>query len=256
MALSGGLNRERAGMALSSRRTVAASRLKTKFGTQSILLLLIVFSRQKAMAQSTQSQWWPEFETYINLDSQFRLRYMVSAATDASTFRSSETGPTLDITLKPILRAGVQRNDEATRKYLTFGIGYRYLTNSNKASENRGILELTPRFYLPWKVLASDRSRFDLRWTSGNFLWRYRNRLTFERTLKVKSFRFTPYAREEIFYDSRSSIWNRFTYSFGATVPVHRRFDIRLYYQRVNTRRSFPSSVNALGLTVSLYFRQ
>ena len=39
---------------------------------------------------------------------------------------------------------------------------------------------MTSRFPVSTKVLITDRNRFDLDWKSGEFTWRYRNRLQVE----------------------------------------------------------------------------
>jgi hypothetical protein len=117
------------------------------------------------------------------------------------------------------------------------------------------VLQLTPRLLLPWSLLVSNRNRADLRVISGNFSWRYRNRLTFERTFKIKSVSLTPYAQGEVSYDSRYNAWTQNSYEFGATFPVHRRIEFAPYYQRQNESRSSPPHVNVVGITMSLYFR-
>jgi hypothetical protein len=227
----------------------------TERGTHVFLLvLLIALLCQSATAQSSQDQFWPEIDSYIKLDSRMRLMFMASRTTDGSTYESAQIGPNLDITLRPIRLVSVESNDSSKRQYLTFGIGYRYLRNLDKPSENRMILELTPRYYLPWGILASDRNRFELRIISGNFTWRYRNRLTLERSFNIKSLRLTPYAQGEVYYYSQYGLWNKDSYAFGMTFPVHRRLEIKPYFQHDNDSRSSTPHVNALGLTLYLYF--
>ena len=97
-------------------------------------------------------------------------------------------------------RADVYRN-----RYLTFRAGYRYrtsLTPGASVSENRGIVEVTPRYLLPWQLVVSDRNRGEFRFVKGQtFSTRYRNRLQLERDIKYGTFVFTPYVYDEIFYD-------------------------------------------------------
>jgi hypothetical protein len=156
-----------------------------------------------AKAQSSQSEFWPEVDTYAKLDSRMRLMLIASRTTDGSTYNSAEIGPNLDITLKPIRRTRVQSNDSSKRQYLTFGVGYRYLSNLDKSSENRLILELAPRYDLPWGILASDRNRFEPRYISDALTWRYRNRLNLERSFNIKFLGFTPYAQGEVYHYSQ-----------------------------------------------------
>lgn len=217
-----------------------------------------LLGEQRLQAQTTQSEWWPEVDTYVKLNDELRLKFAAARATDGSTYNSTDVGAGLEITLKPILREKIKRKmeslDEAKRKYLTFGIGYRYYHNLDKPSENRVELELTPRYFLPWSILLSDRNRADLRVIRGNFSWRYRNRLTLERSFRIKSFRLIPFARGEVYYDSRYSIWNKNSYAFGAGFPIGKRIELEPYYQHDNDSRASVQHVNALGFTVYLYF--
>jgi hypothetical protein len=208
-----------------------------------------------AQAQNSQDEWSPEIDTYVQLNSYMRLMFVASRSTDGSTNDSFQFGPNLDITFKPILRNRVRSNDSSKQQYVTFRVGYQYLDNVGKPNENRVVLQLTPRVPLPWSLLLSDRNRADLRVISGNFSWRYRNRLTLERTFKIKSVWLTPYAQGEIFYDSRYATWTRNSYEFGVTFPVRRRIELAPYYQRENDSRSSPPHTNIVGLTMSLYFR-
>jgi hypothetical protein len=75
------------------------------------------------------------------------------------------------------------------------------------------------------EVLVSDRSRMDLRSIEGTFSWRYRNRLTVEREFSAGRFRFTPYARGEIYYDSRHDKVSRTALIAGSSFPITRRFE-------------------------------
>jgi len=166
-----------------------------------------------------------------------------------------EIGPNIEFSLKPLLRRRLRSNDAAAHKYLTFRAGYRYIVTTDKPSEHRVLLEATPRFPLPWALLLSDRHGAELRVIERQFSWRYRNRLSLERSFHVKRMPVTPFVRGEIFYDSRFERWNQNSYSVGASFPVRQRLDLAPFYEHRNTSRSSPAHVNALGLTVSLYFR-
>jgi hypothetical protein len=249
------MHRKEAGVVFSMKRTSVTSPWNVKRGAQLMFLAsLLALSRPHAKAQSSQNQFWPQVNTYIKLDSRMRLMFMASRTKDGSTYNSAEFGPNLDITLKPIRRVRVQSNDSSKRTYLKFGVGYRYLKNLDKPNENRVLFELTPRYYLPLGILASDRNRFELRIISGDLTWRYRNRLTLERSFNIKSLRLTPYAQGEVYYFSQYGLWNKDSYAFGVVFPVHRQFEIKPYFQHDNDSRSSTPHVNALGLTLYLYF--
>jgi len=207
-------------------------------------------------AQSSQAEWWPEIDTYVELNQRMRLMFEVARTTDGESYDSADIGPTLEITLKPILRRRIETNNSAKQKYLTLGVGYRYLPTLDKPSENRIELDLTPRYIFPKSILLSNRNRGELRDIGGKYSWRYRPRLTLERNFKIKAMSFAPYAEGELYYDSRYGIWNKNKYEFGVTLPVRRRLDVRPYYAHSNDSRSSIPHVNAAGLTLSLYFRK
>ena len=84
-------------------------------------------------------------------------------------------------------------------------IGYRYMPTyaSDDPGREPGLLEGTARYPLVRGVLVSNRNRVDFRVIDGDYSWRYRNRLSFERELSLGPVRLNPYARAEVFYDSR-----------------------------------------------------
>lgn len=238
---------------------VAASRMRF-LPALAVVILFQAVTCPAAHAQSSGSpgpqwEWWPEYDTYVRLNDSVSLMLEASRTTDGQSFKSAEIGPTLYFTLKPILRRKLDSNDPSKRKYLTFGAGYRYIPAVNNPDENRAELEFTPRYYFPGRFLLSNRNRFDLREIGGSFSWRYRPRLTLERSCRVLAVSFSPYAQGELFYDSRYGIWNKNIWEFGVIFSAGRRLDVKPYYAHSNDSRSSISHVNAAGLTVSLYFR-
>jgi hypothetical protein len=146
--------------------------------------------------------------------------------------------------------------NEAKKNLLVFGVGYRYLAGINQAPENRIEIDFTPQFRLPLGIQAGDRSRIDLRFIEGSdFSWRYRNRISLQRTFKVRRFALSPYAQGEFCHSSGSGSWNKTTFQFGADFPFRKHFDFELYYEHDNNVGSTPNQVNAFGLTSYIYFR-
>jgi hypothetical protein len=182
--------------------------------------------------------------------------FLVSRSNDGSTLNSLQFGPNLDINFRPLRRRKLRTNDSSKGNFLTFRIGYQYLNNVSNPNENRVQLGLTSRFHLPWSLELSERNRFDLRVISDQFSWRYRNRLTLEKSFSIKSFSFSPYARGEIYYDSQSGTWSKNTYSFGAAFPIRKRLELEVYYERENTTGGSPPHVNGIGTTLSVHFRR
>ena len=210
---------------------------------------------QVATAQSSNFQWWPEWDTYVSLNSRTRVSFTVSRKDDGLTPGSVQIGPNIDLSVKPLLRRRLRTNDESAYKYLSFGAGYRYIVTVDNPSEHRVLLEATPRFPLPLMLLLSDRQRADLRVINGQFSWRYRNRLMVERSFKIKHLSLTPFARGELLYNSHYDLWNQNSYSFGTTIPIRHRLDLEPFYEHRNNSQSSPQHIDALGFTISLYLR-
>jgi hypothetical protein len=203
-----------------------------------------------ARAQQTQAEWLPEIDTYVNITDRYRLMFVAARSTDANTVNSAQFGPNLDINFRPLRRRVLHTNDSTNNSFVTFRTGYQYIKNFGKPNENRVQFALTSRFHLPWSMELAERNRFDLRIINDQFSWRYRNRLTLARSFTIKSFRFSPYARGEIYYYSTTGTWSKNTYSFGATFPVRKRFELEGYYERENTTGGVPPHVNGIGMTL------
>lgn len=219
-----------------------------------LLVGLTVVPVELASAQNTQSQWWPELDTYLRVNQKTRLSLFAKRSTDGNNYDSVAIGPNLDFYLKR-LRKRMRSNDASKDRFLVFRIGYRYVGNADGPSENRGIVETTGRTLLPWSMLLSDRNRADLRWVSGSaFNWRYRNRLTLERSFRIGPAAFTPYLRGEIYYVSRTSAWSKNSYSLGLEIPLRRRMQVESYFEHDNQSRTSPQHVNAVGLKFQLFF--
>jgi hypothetical protein len=212
----------------------------------------------RCAAQDT-AQFWPEIDTYVNLNSHTRLFFISAASVDPGSGEvEGEFGPNFDFYIRPFLRPRLRDMDPAKSKLLTFRIGYRYLPviEGNGPNENRPIAELTGRFKLPLAVLLSDRSRFDFRFVSGQpFSWRYRNRVTLERNFEIRKYTFTPYLRGEFFYDSREGKIDKTAFSVGSTFPLTKRTELEVYYEDRRDSSSTPNTdTRAAGVALGLYF--
>jgi hypothetical protein len=148
--------------------------------------------------------------------------------------------------------------DPAKSRLFTVRVGYRYLPTfrGSSPSENRPIVELTGRFNLLANILLSDRSRFDFRFVDGqSFSWRYRNRLTLERNLEIRKYTFTPYARGELYYDSRYDKIAKNALTFGSTFPLTKRTELEVYYEDQRDSSSPPNyHTRGAGVALGLYF--
>jgi hypothetical protein len=147
--------------------------------------------------------------------------------------------------------------DPDNESRLVFAGGYQYLwteTEGSATTENRLGLQVTPRAP-PWaRWLLADRNRFEFRWVNGKYSSRYRNQFEVQRDLLIDGFRFTPYASVEVFYDLEKGIFDQEWYAVGIQWPVRRILNLQAYYLLQHST-SAPETVNVLGLTATLYFR-
>jgi hypothetical protein len=221
-------------------------------------VLLVVSFGIPAGAQS--NQIWPETGTYLKLTDQMRFYFLATTVKENLTSTEGELGPNFDFYLKPLRklkRFGPFRLDESRNRLLMMRAGYRYLPtfSGEGPNENRGVLEATFRYPLTLGFQVSDRHRMDLRWISGDFSWRYRNRLTIERDCTVGWLKFTPYARGEIYYDNRYDKLSRNSLIGGSTFPLTRHIELEGYFEHQNdSGGSSNRTVNAVGVVLNLYF--
>jgi hypothetical protein len=222
--------------------------------------MLLALAATPCLAQGQDTvQGWPELDVYANLTPRTRLYFIAALSNDHDTRdQQGEFGPNFDYFLRPMARRRLRDKDPAKSKFLTLRAGYRYLPVLRGPGENehRPIVELTPRYYLPWDILLSDRSRMELRYFETKpFSWRYRNRLTLERGVSLGKYEFTPYLRGEIFYDSRYGSVAKNIFTAGSVFPLTKRSEIEFFYedQRDSSQRPL-SHARGLGIVLTLYF--
>jgi hypothetical protein len=158
-------------------------------GIVSVFLLLSLPSEAQTV------QVWPEISTYVKLNSDVRLYFIATTTRENGQGSSGEIGPNVDFYLKPLLkleRVTVFQLDQSKSRPLLLRLGYRYLPSTDGPSEQRGVIEATGRYPLTSGFVLSDRNRADLRFINGEFSWRYRNRLTVEKTVSILSYHFSP----------------------------------------------------------------
>lgn len=229
-----------------------------------LILLLVALSSQAIQAQeaTTHEEVWPEIDVYIHLKPKIRLFFLgtVSKSVEDGELRNSQA-------YEAQIGAHI---DYIPNKHVILRTGYRYGSavgsNSDPFKEHRFLTEQTLRTMLPGDLLLSDRNRQDFRFVNGDFSFRYRNRVTVEREFHVFRKRsLTPYISGEIFYDTRTSAWNRNRYAVGVQTSLRRgplvkmllhkrQIILDIYYMRQNDSRSDSPHVNALGAALAFYF--
>lgn len=222
--------------------------------------VLILSSGIPARAQTTPV--WPEVDAYVTLNDKVRVFFLATTVQENRVSTEAEFGVNVDLQLKPIRRqihTLVFRLDESKNRLLLVRAGYRYLPSyTGGPNEHRGVLEATPRYPLIGllgHVLVSDRNRVDFRLIEGEYSWRYRNRLSVERELSIGRVRVGPYARFELYYDSRFDKWSRSEWMLGSSFPVTRHWEVEAYYDYQNDTSESPSrQTRALGAVTTFYF--
>lgn len=223
-------------------------------------LLFVGTSIIPAAGQSTGSELRPELGFYVQQGQLIRIEFVDSASGNQTTNQwQGRFDFYVRTALKPVFRRELRDQPDVYRnKYLTMRAGYRYvkgLTNGDSTSENRGILEVTSRYLLPWQLAISDRNRGEFRFIKGQgFSIRYRNRLLLERDIQSRWLGFTPYIYDEIFYDTRYDQWTPNRYGGGLQFPAGPHMVLEPYYFRQNGGHSNPPHLNVFAFTWSLYF--
>lgn len=206
-----------------------------------------------AAAQTTQQQFWPETDFYYQFKPRVRGDFIAARSQDPGDNDSVEMGPDIDFYFKRFVKPPIKTNNTAAGQFLAFRAGYHYL--AGQTPENRGIAQGTVRAPIFWSMELSNRNRIDLRWVQNEpFSWRYRNRLTLERSFQIKRVRLTPYIDGEIIWSSSTRSWTQNLFDIGTVFPIKKWLEFTPYYQRNNRTGSSSTHTNAFGFTTGFYF--
>lgn len=209
-------------------------------------------------ARAQDPQFLPEIDAHLKLNSYVRTYLQAKDDRDGGDPPQFTFGPSIQFYLKPLLKlekiTAFDLNDAKTRP-LVLETGYRYITSPNTPPENR--MEAIATFHFPLKAgfLVSDRNRADLDWKNGSFTWRYRNKLTIERTFSIHSYHLIPYVAAEPFYESQYQKWSTTDLYAGCLFPVGKHVQFNIYYQHENNTGKSPNTQqNYIGLALYLFF--
>jgi hypothetical protein len=221
-----------------------------------VWMLIACFACPLIHAQGT--QFLPEVDGYLTLTSKIRAYLQAKDDREGGDPTQFTFGPSLQVYLKPLIRlkrVTVFDLDDAKSRPLVFETGYRIITAPNTPDENRLIEAVTFQFPITGKLLLADRNRADLDWKNGTFTWRYRNRLTLQRTFSVGSFHFIPYVAAEPFYESQYKKWSATDLYAGSLFPLGKHVEFNLYYEHENDTSKKPNrQTNFVGLAAYFYF--
>ena len=221
-----------------------------------IMALLFTSAGMPALAQSV--QFLPETDAHLTLNSFMRTYLQAKDDRDEGASDQFSIGPSLQFYLRPLLTLKKITSfdlDDSKPRPLVLETGYRSVTAPNALPINRMQTILTFTFPLKAGFLISDRNRADLDWTSQTFTWRYRNKLTLERTVAVYSYHLIPYVAAEPYYEEKYHKWSTTDLYAGCLFPVGRHFQFNAYYEHENNTGKRPNQqVNDIGLALYLFF--
>jgi len=234
-----------------------------------LFLLLLLSDTRTISAQepTTRDEFWPGIEVYINVKPKVRLYLLGSVSKhieDGELFNAQS--------YEAQIGAHV---DYIPNEHLILRAGYRYGRAVGEKDdgfrEHRLLADQILRKLLPGDLLVTDRNREEFRFITGDFSFRYRNRVTIEREFQLSDVpllrgrTISPYVSGEIFYDTRFGAWNRNRYAVGLVQSLrrgpirrkllpNRQINLDIYVMRQNDNHPSQSHINALGAALIFYF--
>lgn len=222
------------------------------------LKLVVLFLSTFIPVRAQTLQFLPETDTHLKLNSTFRTYLEAKDDRDGGESTQFTIGPSIQFYLKPLIKLKKVRAfdlDDSKSRFLVLETGYRRITAPDALAENRMLTAVTSNFPMKAGFSLSDRNRADLDWRGGKFTWRYRNKLTVDRTLSIHSYHFIPYVAAEPFYESRYSKWSTTSLYVGGFFPVGKHVEFNTYYQHDNNTSKRPNKQqSSVGLAVYFYF--
>jgi hypothetical protein len=226
------------------------------FGLSLMTALLVLAFCLPARSQET--QFLPEIDAHLELNSKLRVYVEAKNDRDGGDPTQFTIGPSIQFYLKPLVKLKRVKTfdlDDAKSRALVVEAGYRYIAAPDAPPEQRMVLAATSHFPIAAGFRLSDRNRADLDWKSGKFTWRYRNKLTVERTLGIRSYHLIPYIAAEPFYESQYGKWSTTSLYAGCLFPVGKHVEFNTYYEHDNNTGKHPNQqVNSAGLALYLFF--
>jgi hypothetical protein len=216
------------------------------------LFLLVLFSNEaRSQTNTTVNEFWPAVKLNFDLPKGLRLQ-LIAERHDGEGEKKlqSKFGALVSFRMKRIAKNLLEGVDSEEGYYVTVGVGYERLQPS---AENRLVIQATPRHMPGAGILITDRSRLEFRWLKSSYDFRYRNKLSVQRTFKIEKFRLTPHAYGEIYWARNLHAFNQNEYGFGVQIPYKHRFMVDTYLQRQNCNTCKQERVKVLGLSLNIF---
>jgi uncharacterized protein DUF2490 len=209
-------------------------------------------------ARAQDVQFLPEIDAHLKLNSAVRVYLEAKDDREGGDSTQFTIGPSIQLYLKPLIKlkhVTAFDLDDSKSRALVLETGYRYITAPDAPSENRMLVALTSNFPMKAGFHISDRNRADLDWKNGKFTWRYRNKLTVDRTFSIRSYHFIPYVAAEPYYESQYHKWSTTSLYAGCLFPVGKHVQFNSYYEHDNNTGKHPNKQqSSIGLALYLYF--
>lgn len=203
-------------------------------------------------------QFLPEVDAYLKLNPDVRAYVQAKDDRDGGDPTQFTFGPSIEFYLKPLIKlrqVTLFDLDDAKSRPLVLEVGYRLITAPNTPAENRELAAATFNYPIAGRAHLSDRNRIELDWKNGVFTWRYRNKLTLERTFTIREYHLIPYVAAEPFYESQYNKWSTTDLYAGCLLPVGKHLQFNVYYEHENDTGKRPNhQENYVGLILNLYF--
>jgi hypothetical protein len=226
--------------------------------TRMLATLAIVLSIACMPAHAQDTQFLPEIDAHLTWNSYLRGYLQAKDDREGGDPTQFTFGPSLEFYLKPLIKlknVTVFDLNDAKSRVLVIETGYRIITAPNTPNENRAVEAITSHFPIFASILLTDRNRVDLDWKNGTFTWRYRNKLTLERTFAIHSYHLIPYVAAEPFYESQYKKWASTDLYAGCLLPVGKHVEFDPYYEFENDTGKAPNRQQYyVGLALYLFF--
>jgi hypothetical protein len=209
-------------------------------------------------ARAQEVQFIPEVDAHLTLTPNIRVYFEDKNDRDGGDPTQYAFGPSVQFYLKPLIklkRVTAFDLDDSKSRALVVEVGYRHILTPGDPSTNRMLLAVTSNFPMKGGFLISDRNRADLNWKDSSFTWRYRNKLTVERTFSIYSYHPIPYIAVEPFYESQYSKVSTTSVYIGSQLPVGKHVQFNPYYEHDNNTGKRPNKQqSSVGLALYLFF--
>ena len=212
-----------------------------------------------AAAQDVTTQFWPEIDTFIRLNESMRIYVPISKTREGANDSGQDgtVGIYLDYYASPIANRFLPGPANAPRMHrLLLRLGYSYTAaGDGEPGTNTLNADATWRMTIPWELLLSDRNRFNLNFTGGEFDPIYRNRIQLERHVDLgEKTALNPYVYGEFFYDFDQGDWIKIRATAGIDFQFWERVVPEVYVQR-DFNSGSSGDVNGVGLVLKIYLR-